>query len=456
MTKEQLWQGVLGELELNLSKANFTTWFKNTFIFSWDETKGEIVIAVPNAFTQAWLEKKYHKDIKKGLINVSNQDIKNVIYKIENIRHYKEMKELEGQKIAEPTLIEDSASKTRLNAYGLNPYYTFDNFVVGKNNELAYAACKAVAEKSGEKYNPLFIYSGVGLGKTHLLQAIGHAILEKNPKAKVLYVSCEKFTNDYIRAIHDKTIDSFKKYYRTVDLLLVDDVQFMAGKEGTQEEFFHTFNELHQKNRQIVITSDRLPKTIPALEERLISRFEWGLITDISKPDLETRLAILNSKCEEKKYKLSDDILKFLASTIQTNVRELEGALNKVIAYHNLYNLEPTLDSTKNILSSLKAKPQRGALTPRQVIKTVSDFYEIKPNDLCSKTRKKEVAMPRQIAMYLLREEVGTSYPSIGQELGGRDHTTAIHAYNKIKEAVEEDGRVKDDIEMIKQRLYNT
>jgi len=453
MTKEQLWQAVLGELELSLSKANFTTWFKNTFIIFWDE-KEEVIIGVPNTFTQAWLEKKYHKEILKALQRITNNLVKKVSYKVENIQHYKKIQtemQLSGMKGSE---IQESLVK--LDQHGLNPNYTFARFIVGKNNELAYAACKSVTEKSTPDYNPIFIYSGVGLGKTHLLQATGHELLKQRPTKKVLYVSCEKFTNDFVRAIQERRMTEFKSRYRNVDALLVDDIQFMTGKEGTQEEFFHTFNELYQKRKPIIISSDRLPKSIPTLEERLISRFEQGLIADISKPDLETRQAILEAKSREKSYVLSDDIIRYLAANIQTNVRELEGALNKVIAYHKLYNLKPTLDSTKSILSTLKVNPQKKALTCRQIINVVADFYNLKPKEIISKTRRKEIALPRQIAMYLMREELDVSYPTIGLELGKRDHTTVIHAYRKISKEVNLEGRIHDEIEMIKQRLYNT
>ncbi|TSD05942.1 MAG: chromosomal replication initiator protein [Parcubacteria group bacterium Athens0714_12] len=448
MTKEELWQAILGDLELSLSKANFTTWFKKTFISLVEDD--HIVISVPNDFTKTWLEKKYHKAILETLQNLTDDKIKKIIYKIE-VKAIANAANLETSPMAASVKVE---TRHKINEFGLNPQYSFSRFVVGKNNELAHAACQHVAKSPGEKYNPLFIYSGVGLGKTHLMQAVGHQIIEKFRKKKILYASCEKFTNDYIQAVREGNAKEFKNLYRNVDLLLIDDIQFMTGKEGTQEEFFHTFNELHQKNKQIVITSDRPPKAIPGLEERLSSRFGWGMITDISKPDLEMRTAIFRSKCQEKNYALTEDIANYVASYIQNNIRELEGALNKIIAFHELNNTIPTIDSVKAIISNLISQPRQGATTPRQLIKLISEFYEIKLEDLLGVRRTKTLALPRQIAMYLLRTELNTSYPAIGQELGNRDHTTAIHACNKIKKEIENESRIKQDIEMIKQRLY--
>ena len=344
--------------------------------------------------------------------------------------------------------------KEKVNRHGLRVKYTFESFVVGKGNELAKAAATAVVEKPGMVYNPLFIYGGVGLGKTHLMQSIGNSVIEKHPEKKVIYVTCEKFTNDFIRSVRGGNIEEFKNNYRTVDLLLIDDIQFIAGKEGTQEEFFHTFNALHQEDKQIVVTSDRPPKAIPALENRLTSRFEWGMIVDVGSPDLETRNAILEAKCLEKKYELDPQIIQLIAKSIQNNVRELEGALNKVIAYHQLNNTQPTGESVKSLLSSLSASPKKGALTPKQIISTVSEYYDIKTEDLTGGCRKKALVTPRQIIMYLMREELRSSYPAIGHELGGRDHTTAMHAYTKITKEVDDDERTRQDINLIRQKLY--
>ncbi len=453
MDAKQLWEAILGELELNLSKANFTTWFKNTFILQIEEQ--EIVVAVPNAFTKAWLEKKYHKYITDALKNVTDKNYSRVNYVVET-------KEKPVQPANQPT-IQFNHSETKVtsqqntnNKVGLNPKYTFQSFVVGKGNELAHAACLAVAKKPGEVYNPLFIYGGVGLGKTHLMQAVGNYILETSPQKKVLYVTSEKFTNDFIQLVQQGEAKKFKEKYRSIDVLLVDDIQFLAGKEQTQEEFFHTFNALHQENKQIIISSDRPPKAIPALEQRLISRFEWGMIVDVNAPDLETRMAIIISKMKEKNLSLSDNIVRIIATTVQNNVRELEGILNKIIAFHQLNNTPPTEESVKSIVVSLSASAKRGHITPKKIINTVAEYFDIENEGLVGNSRKKELVVPRQIVMFLMREELNASYPNIGQELGGRDHTTAMHACNKISREIENDEKISRDIEMIKQKLYNS
>ncbi len=455
MTKEELWQTVLADLELKLSKASFTTWFKNTFISSWDKKKEEVVIAVPNAFTQAWLEKKYHKIILNSLKEATDNKIKKVCYKVQLKKEKIKLEDIfskkEKREFKTPTV-----SKEKVNKFGLNPRYTFKNFVVGEGNELAQAACLGVVKNLGKKYNPLFIYGGVGLGKTHLIQAIGNEVVKKYPSKRVLYLSAENFTNEYVEAIRTGKINNFKANYRNIDVLLIDDIQFISGKERTQEEFFHTFNELHQRERQIVLTSDRPPQAIPALEERLKSRFQMGMIVDIAPPKLETRIAILKAKLKERDYELNDEIVQYIAANIQTNVRELEGALNRIIAYHEFYDVKPTLETAKNVLSALIAKAEKKSVTPKQVIEAVANYYGLKRDDLTlSKNRRKKVALPRQVAMYLLRTELDASYPSIGEEFGGRDHTTAIHAFRKIKRMVEQEGKVKEDIDLIKERIYN-
>lgn len=453
MTKDELWQAVLGELELTLSRANFITWFKNTFIVA--EENEQIIIGVPNLFTQAWFEKKYHDLIIKTLKKITNNRIKNIIYKIEIC------------KIGAPILakkitgaIDESAEKGDFlininNSSGLNPKYTFEKFIVGKNNELAHAAAKAIGDKPGETYNPLFIYGGVGLGKTHLLQAIGHILLIKDPKTKILYTTCEKFTNDFVQAIRTGKTKSFQDKYRDVDLLIMDDIQFMEGKEQTQEQFFHTFNDLYQKNKQIVISSDRPPKAIPTLEDRLRSRFECGMIADIGEPDLETRIAIIGAKLAEKNYFLAEEIINHIAANIQSNIRELEGALNRIIAHHELKKEKPTLDSVKPIISGLINLPRKGSISSKLIIQTVSDYFTVSINDLVGSCRKKELVTPRQIIMYLMREELEASFPNIGQELGGRDHTTAMHAHSKIKNKLIDDDKLKQDLTLLRQRIFN-
>jgi chromosomal replication initiator protein len=447
--KEQLWQSVLAELEINLPRASFLTWLQNTKIIFLNEETGEVTIGVLNNFTKEWLAKKYHKAILNILQNLTDNKIKKINYQVEISSPLPTAPIIDLKKI-------NVQVREEKNGVGLNPRYTFENFVVGKSNELAYAAAQAVAEEPGKRYNPFFIYGGVGLGKTHLLQAVGHAILKRNPRVKILCTNAERFTNDFVNALRNKNIDKFKKIHRQdIDVLMVDDIQFIAGKEGTQEEFFHTFNELYQRDKQIVITSDRLPKTIPALEARLVSRFNSGLIADISAPDLETRIAILKAKCQEKKYNLAPELLQYLATHVQKNVRELEGALAKVIVYHEISKNPPTLDSIKQILSSLNAQPQKSLISIKDIINAVAEFYNIKVTELIGASRRRELVTPRQVSMYLMREEIDASFPLIGHEIGERDHTTAIHAYNKIRKEIESEGRVKQEIEYIKQRLYN-
>jgi chromosomal replication initiator protein len=452
MNNNQIWQAVLGEIELNLSKANFTTWFKNTFISFFDENKA--IICVPNTFTKAWLEKKYHKEIVTALENITNKKIKEVLYKVELKKSNPVNDILEKIKIKKTDNTENY-NTTPMNRFGLNSRYIFDNYIVGKGNELAHAACQAVSSNPGKAYNPLFIYGGVGLGKTHLIQAIGHEISKKSDR--ILYVSSEKFTNDYIQAVRSGKGKDFKDRYRNVDLLLIDDIQFLAGKDGSQEEFFHTFNDLHQSNKQIVITSDRAPKSIPALEKRLLSRFEWGMTVDVIQPNIETRMAILNKKCQEKNYTLCEEVVSYIANNVKNNIRELEGALNRIIAYHEFNNSTPNLDTTKNILNDLITSTQLKSLTPRNILEAVSKYFDVSSKDLTGKGRKKELVWPRQISIYLMREELNASYPTIGHEIGGRDHTTAMHAYNKIiKEIKNDNNKIKQEIESIKQLLYNT
>lgn len=448
MTNEQLWQAVLGELELAISKANFTTWFRNTYIT--ERESQSVIVAVPNAFTKAWLENKYHELIMRALKNIATEDVHLVEYRVEAPKSVKQQPFLAvtAQDIAR------SSGGEMNDPSSLNPRYTFATFVVGKGNELAKAASVAVSEKPGSAYNPLFLYGGVGLGKTHLMQAIGNQTVALNPSSRVMYTTCERFTNSFIQAVTKGENEKFKQLFRTVDVLLIDDIQFLAGKEGTQEEFFHTFNALHHNNKQIVITSDRPPKAIPAIEHRLISRFEWGMVADIAQPDLETRIAILQHKAVEREKNVAEDVLRCIATQVQSNVRELEGALNRVLAFHELNNIEPTVASAKDVLSSLMAQPKQRALTSRQLLQAVSEYYEISLEDLTGASRKRELVIPRQITMYLLREEIRSSYPSIGQDLGGRDHTTAMHAYMKISQEVETNEKIRQDIQLLRQRIY--
>lgn len=457
MNNDQIWQATLGELEINLSRVNFVTWFKDTFLSSFED--GRAIICVPNAFVKKWLEEKYHKNIVNSLENITKQKLNEIIYKIE-LRHGKQEIVETISSITVPkkevNIQEEKTTVQNVNRFGLNPKYVFDNFVVGRGNELAHAACRAVVNNLGKAYNPLFIYGGVGLGKTHLLQAIGNEAAKTTNK--ILYTTSEKFTNNYIQAVQTGKAKDFKNMYRNVDVLLVDDVQFMGGKDGTQEEFFHTFNELQQSDKQIVMTSDRPPKSIPAIEKRLISRFESGMVADVGKPDVETKIAILEKKSLEKNFPLDKDVLIYIANNVQNNIRELEGALNKVIVIHQLNNSIPTLKSVKNSLSDYVSGLQTKSLTPKEIIEAVSRFYEINVKDIIGNSRRKELVGPRQAAIFLIREELNTSYPSIGQEMGGRDHTTAMHAYNKIlKEIKENDNeKLKQELESIKQTFTNS
>lgn len=451
MDNNQIWQAVLGEMELNLSKANFITWFKQTFISSFEND--QIVIGVPNIFTKTWIERKYHKEILNSLENIINTKIKQIFYKIE-INKTEQLSEVFNKPTTQITPVYNNAQQPIVtNRFGLNSRYIFDNFIIGKGNELACAACHAVAANPGVAYNPLLIHGGVGLGKTHLLQAIGNLAIKTTNK--VLYATSETFANDYINTVRGGQAKDFKDRYRNVDLLLIDDVQFMGGKDGTQEAFFHTFNDLHNNNKQIVITSDRNIKSIPALEKRLASRLNSGMTVDITLPDIETRIAILEKKCHEKNYSLNSDILNYIASHIQDSIRDLEGALNRIVVIHEFNNTQPTRESVEEILNDLLIAQKTKSITAKNIIEITARFYDISIKDLIGKRRQKELVVPRQIVMFLMREEGNISYPTIGQEIGSRDHTTAMHSYNKILKLLETSKKLKSEIESIKQLLYS-
>ncbi len=444
MTNQQLWQAILGNLELTLSKANFTTWFKNTTIT--EKAESSIIVGVPNAFTKEWLQNKYNPEILKAAKTIL-PEIKEVKYQIAN-SNFNAPAPAALTKEMPRTIAKKTDNQT------LNPKYVFNTFIVGSHNQLAHAASLAVSKKPGNVYNPLFIYGGVGLGKTHLMQAVGAEVLKREPEAKILYVTSERFTNDFVTALSQGRADQFKAIYRNVDVLLVDDIQFLAGREGTQEEFFHTFNALHQNNKQVVMTSDRLPKEIPAIEERLVSRFEWGMIADIQAPDMETRLAILKTKAREKNYNIEPEVLNYIAENIQSNIRELEGALNRLMVYCQLNNTKPTLDQVKSVLVSVITPPKKRGVPAKKIIEAVADFYNVTPEDLVKQSRKKEYVNPRQIAMYIIRKELETSLPSIGDLFGGRDHTTVIHAIDKIERVMKEKNSLKQEVSLIRDRLY--
>jgi chromosomal replication initiator protein len=455
MTNEELWRAALGEIELSISKANFITWFKNTSILS--NENGQVVIGVPNGFAKEWLENKYNLYILKALRNIQ-KDVKEVSCSIktsdESSFQENRVDAVQPPKKAVITrpIIKKSFNISQEN--NLNPKYTFENFIVGSSNELARAACFAVSQNLGRIYNPLFIYGGVGLGKTHLLQSIGNEILQNDPSRKVKYITSERFTSELIDSIRTQKVNDFKEHYQKIDLLIIDDVQFLSGKEKTQEEFFHIFNYLYQLNKQIVLSSDRAPKAIPTLEERLRSRFEGGMIADVSKADFETRMAILNKKARDENFPIENKALSFIAENITNNIRELEGALNRIIVSSQLSRKEPTLDYVSDLLSELITSGKKKGITHKHIINIVSSFYDISPTDLIVKNRKKEVVRPRQVAMYLMRSELEYSFPGIGEKLGGRDHTTTIHACNKIAQELKHNDRLIEEISIIKEKLY--
>jgi len=457
MTNDELWRSALGEIELSISKANFITWFKSTSIASSQD--GHIIIGVPNGFAKEWLENKYNVYILRALRNIQPA-IKEVSCVITTTSEHTSKKPSVDAIIALPKNPEAfSASpekKIGINQENnLNPKYTFDNFVVGGSNELARAACFAVSQNLGKIYNPLFIYGGVGLGKTHLLQSIGNEILRGDSDKKVKYITSERFTNELVDSIKNQTINEFKRHYQTIDLLIIDDVQFLSGKEKTQEEFFHIFNFLYHLNKQIVLSSDRAPKAIPTLEERLRSRFEGGMIADVSRADFETRLAILRKKALDDSLNITAEALEFIATNITHNIRELEGALNRVAVSAQLTRQDITLALVENLLSELISSGKKRDVTHKHIIKIVSEFYDISQEELVIRGRKREVVRPRQIAMYLMRSELHYSYPGIGEKMGGRDHTTAIHAFEKINRELGVDKKLISDLTCIREKLYS-
>ncbi len=426
-----IWNDTLLIIKTELTEVSFNTWLKTLEPIS---VKGDnYYLSVPNDFNKEILETRYY-----GLIANALKQVTGVAYNVEFI--------LPGAAKEEP-------QTNQLNDYfehpNLNPKYVFDEFVIGNSNRFAHAASLAVAESPAKAYNPLFIYGGVGLGKTHLMHAIGHYVLDQNPGAKVVYVSSEKFTNELINSIKDDKNKEFRNKYRTVDILLVDDIQFIAGKERTQEEFFHTFNALYEDNKQIIVSSDRPPKEIPTLEDRLRSRFEWGLITDIQVPDFETRIAILRKKAELDNLDIPTDVLHFIAKNIKSNIRELEGALIRIVAYSSLTNnsisVELANEALKDIVSSARPKQINVDL----IKEVVGQYFNIQIKDFVSKRRTRSISFPRQIAMYISRELTDLSLPKIGEEFGGRDHTTVIHAYDKISQEMEKNYDLNDKIKKI-------
>ena len=442
MNAEHAWQATLGQLQLEMSKASFDTWVSSAEYLCYDEDTGCFEIGVKNAYARDWLDDRLSAKIGRILTGMIGHPVttKFRVWSSNTTTAVTENEQVTGNLF--PDMNENST---------INGRYRFDNFVVGSDNRLAHAACMAVAENPARAYNPLFLYGGVGLGKTHLLHAIGNACQPAN--LNVLYVSSEEFTNDLINAIRTHTTPAFREKYRQVDVLLIDDIQFIAGKESTQEEFFHTFNTLHGQDKQLVISSDRSPKALVTLEERLRSRFEWGLTADIQPPDIETRLAILRTKVDRAGRQVPSDILELIARQVQSNIRELEGALNRVLAYSDLSGIPLTLELAQSALVDFL--PQGVELQPDDVLKAVSHAFGISNDRLLGRERTREVALPRQIAMYLLREEGGISLPKIGEFIGGRDHTTVMYACDKVNDLMETDGRLRRQILKIREHLYS-
>ncbi|MBI2020980.1 chromosomal replication initiator protein DnaA [Candidatus Giovannonibacteria bacterium] len=448
MINDELWKKALGGIETEISRANFLTWFKNTHII--EHSENTITIGVPSNFVKEWLENKYHKYILKSLRNIS-PDIRVINYTIAS-ENLKIDQKLKIQKESPPPPEEQLEFKDfNLDPNtNLNPRYTLETFIVGPFNELAYAAALEVIKNLGKALNPLFIYGGVGLGKTHLLQAIGNTIHIKDPRKRVYYITSEKFSNEIVSSIQNHNIHNFKEKYRDYDLLIIDDVQFFGGKVKTQEEFFYTFNTLYESGKQVVFSSDRPPKSIPDIEERLRSRLEAGAYIDISEPEYETRLAILKSKTLEKKLDISEKVLEVIASVVQKNIRELEGALNTIHMQSVYHNRILTPDEAKVILSK-NTRPKIN-ITPAQIIKNVAEFYDIPERMMFERTRKTEIVKPRQIAMFLIREDLGGSYPFIGQKFNGMDHTTAIHAYEKIINDLKKNSTLEEELRSIREK----
>ena len=435
-----VWEAAKGELQLQMTKATYDTWISNTFPIAYED--GTFIVGVHNTYAQEWLENRLRTIIKRTLIGLTNRTCE--------VRFVVRAKQ-DAPWLTTP-LLQDSSPDSEASASSpiLVPHYTFDTFIVGSSNRLPHAAALAVAENPGESYNPLFIHGGVGLGKTHLLHAVGKLALTRN--LQVLYVSSETFTNDLIDSIRNQATDEFRAKYRQVDILLVDDIQFIAGKESTQEEFFHTFNTLHSSKKQIVISSDRPPTAIPTLEERLSSRFEWGLIADIQPPDLETRIAILRFKADTQSLDVPDDVIDLIAHKFQNNIRQLEGALNRVVAHAQMAFSPLTVDLATEALQDVLFPHE--TLTVDEIIEAVAGFYDFQEDDLRGSRRTKHLALARQVAMYLSREETKTSLLQVGAALGNRDHTTVMHGHDKIARQIEEDEQLRRDVLAIKGLLY--
>ena len=442
-----LWQETLGKLKSELSKPSFETWLSSTRLLSIDGDT--LVISVPNEFAKDWLESRYAPMIRSSVQSVLGHSVSLRFILPPASGTY-------GEDIIQSELIPPSIPKQiEPISNFLNNKYTFDTFVIGNSNRFAHAASLAVAESPAKSYNPLFIYGGVGLGKTHLMHAIGHHVLQRSPNTKVIYVSSEKFTNELIDSIRDENPEEFRNHYRNVDILLIDDIQFLAGKERTQEEFFHTFNALHEANKQIIISSDRPPKEIPTLEDRLRSRFEWGLITDIQAPDFETRIAILRKKAKMENLQVPNEVMVYIADKIRSNIRELEGALIRVMAFASLSSIPITAEVAVEALKDIIPVNTTKQITIDIIQECVARFFSLSPNDFKAKKRTRAVAFPRQIAMYLSRQLTDFSLPKIGEEFGGRDHTTVMHAHDKITQALINDPLLEKKVNEIIQKIQS-
>lgn len=455
MIKKNIWQTVLAEMEFNISKINFETWFKNTDILS---VENNIVkIGVPNNFTKEWLEEKYIKDILK-ILNKSDKNIKKIeclVYQFDKKEPFFIKNNDNSGLIKNNQQIDFKQTLIRREA-NLNRKYTFDTFIVGSSNEMAYSAALAVTKNlENTQYNPLFIYGKVGLGKTHLLQAIGNQVIENYPLKKIKYIPAIEFISKIVDGILNQTINQLKLIYQDIDVFIVDDIQLFIGKEKVQEEFFHIFSFLYQQNKQIILSSDRSPKMIPTISERLKSRFEGGIILDIKPPEIETRIAILKNKIQKQPIIISEEVLEYIAANVQENIRELEGALNKILFYSKQKNIITNLIETKKILEEIIKKPRKN-ISSKTIIDKVCSFYNIDTkNVLESYSRRQEVVKPRQTIMYLLKKELNLSYPSIGKIFNGKDHTTVLYSYRKIEQEIENNKDFFEEINLIKQRIYS-
>lgn len=451
---DSLWQAVLGEIELSVSRASYVTWFKNTRLLKQKDDE-VLVIGVPNVFVKQQLEHKFNQLVADTL-KKNGVEPKQIEYKIHSLAVAKKPANDEpvilsagDERSVKPAT---KSSLTHTYRQGLNERYTFENFVVGSGNELAYAACQAIAQNPGTKYNPLFLYGGVGIGKTHLIQAVGNAVVAKNANAHIVYVSTEQFVQEFIDAVRFKKNTDFAGYYRNADVLILDDIQFISGKDKTQEEFFHTFNALYQANKQIIISSDKPPRDIATLEDRLKSRFAWGMSIDMQAPDFETRCAILQTKATSHDVSLPQTVVEFLATHIQTNIRELEGALNQLLAFCEMRGLDPDLAVATSLLGSTKTRPKH--ISAKQIIERTARYFQVPLEDILGPKRDKDIVVPRQVAMYILRSELHLSFPKIAHELGRKDHTTAIHSVEKIEKESAFDADIRAAISEIKERLY--